>query len=85
MSDKSAIGPNDVSLVVREEGRFLTGGGGGGSNFTVEGIAFILLLTFMARVVGDIINRVRLGRSLLEWPPWNLHGLERSPLESPVY
>ncbi|KAG7160958.1 hypothetical protein Hamer_G007744 [Homarus americanus] len=36
----------------------------GGSNITLEGIAILLTLTFLVRVIADIISRVRNGRSL---------------------
>lgn len=56
-------------------GKFLDGDVG--QSFTLETIAFLLLLTIMVRVVGDVINRVRNSRAmersleanmmLLEW------------------
>lgn len=47
------------------EARFLTGGLGQGS-YTLEAIALLLTLTFLVRVIGDIISRIRNnnGRSL---------------------
>ncbi|XP_042859300.1 uncharacterized protein LOC122245436 [Penaeus japonicus] len=41
-------------------GRFLTGGGG-----TIETLSLIMTLAFVARVIVDVVNRVRNGRSFL--------------------
>lgn len=40
------------------------GGGGYGQNLTLEILGLLLTLAFIARVIIDIINRVRNGRSL---------------------
>lgn len=36
----------------------------GGGNITLEGIALLLLLTFVVRIFADVVTRVRKGRSL---------------------
>lgn len=78
MSDENHNHLRKDASVATVEGKLLSEGrGGGGGGTSIEGIAFFLLLVFMTRIIGDVINRVRTGRSLkrslpdsemLEWP-----------------